>query len=282
VNRIVVGWDGSGPSEVAASWAAEREAFRGGHVVLSTVIEGGEDRRHDGDEAMLRKGLEGCAEKLRLAHAGLYVTTEVSWGDPYEELLSQSSLALLLVLGARQPRVGATRRGWSVGARLAATAVCPVVIVPEVIGEHDDRVVVGVDDDPALSADAATFAALEAERWGNELCVVHAWLAPAASPRLDDPDDGLLIALRTEHGRILESAVTPLVDDFPSIRVHGKLIQDSPARALLEQSRGAALLVIGRRGSDQMERVLLGEVSQAVVVNTVTPTIVVGPRITHA
>jgi nucleotide-binding universal stress UspA family protein len=284
MNRIVVGWDGSGPSEAAVRWVSERESFRGGHVVLSTVIDSAVmgDQRVPAAEAAMRSRLETRAIELRDAHAGMYVTTALYWGDPYQELLSQSQHAELLVLGALRPQETGVRYGWSVGARLAATAECPVAIVPETTGPHDERIVVGVDEDSGVSADAAAFAAVEAERWGSDLHVVHAWVEPPVPEDVYAPDDEFLEELRTEHARILEDSVAPLTRSFPSMRIQKDLVHQMPARALLENGRGAALLVVGRRGYDRVQRLLLGDVSHSVVVNTEAPTIVVGSRAPRA
>jgi nucleotide-binding universal stress UspA family protein len=283
--RTVVAWDGSAPSETALDWAAEREAFGGGHLILSTVVTewaAERDRLNaDGMSEAARTRLEDRAERLRQAHPGLYVTTEFSWGDPYEELLTQSALAVLLVVGTRRRGKGAVRYGWSLGTRLAATASCPVAVVPEGAAPSDDRVVVGVDDDVGVSAAAARFAAMAAERRGSDLHVVHAWTEPPASEAAHLPDERFLDSLRDEHGRILQDAIDPLIADFPSLRIRSDLVHRWPAWALVEQGRGAALLVVGRRGFDKGQRFLLGSISHAVVINTASPTVVVGRRAHH-
>jgi nucleotide-binding universal stress UspA family protein len=277
--RTVVAWDGSGPSETAVNWAAEREAFGGDHLVLSTVVS---DPTAAGElrDAVGRR-LENRAELLRQAHAGLYVTTELSWGDPYEELLSTSRLAVLLVVGSRRPQGTAHRYGWSLGARLAATASCPVAVVPEFPGSNDDRIVVGVDDDGGVSAAAARFAAMAADGRGSDLHVVHAWTEPPAAEAAHLPDEQFLDALRQEHDRILSDAVAPLSGDFPSLRIRNDLVHGWPAWALLERAGGADLLVVGRRSFDKVQRLLLGSVCHTVVLNTGVPTIVVGRRTHH-
>jgi nucleotide-binding universal stress UspA family protein len=281
--RTVVAWDGSRPSETAVNWAAERQAFGGDHLILSAVINDATAAGERPDVA--RKRLESRAESLRQAHAGLYVTTELSWGDPYEVLRGTSPLAILLVVGARRPHEGSHRYGWSLGARLAATAACPVAIVPEGTESHDDRVddrvVVGVDDDVGASAAAARFAAMAAERRGSDLQVVHAWTEPPASDEVHLPDERFLEALCDEHGRILTDAVIPLAGDFPSLRIRSDLVHEWPAWALLKGAAGADLLVVGRRGFDKAQRLLLGSICHAVVLNAVLPTVVVGRRTHH-
>jgi nucleotide-binding universal stress UspA family protein len=283
--RTVVAWDGSGPSETAVNWAAEREAFSGGHLVLSTVINDatvvGGRRDAAGTSDAIRRRLEDRAERLRLAHPGLYVTTELSWGDPYQELLSQSPLAVLLVVGTRRPEARTSRYGWSLGARLAATAWCPVAVIPEGVTGQEDRIVVGVDDDVGVSTAAARFAAMAAEGRGSDVHVVHAWTEPPATEATHLPDERFLSSLRAEHDRILQDATTPLIADFPALRIRTDLVHTWPAWALVERARGAALLVVGRRGFDKAQRLLLGTICHAVVLNAVSPTVVVGRRPDH-
>jgi len=62
----------------------------------------------------------------------------------------------------------------------------------------------------------------------------------------------------------------------PGLEVRGTLVHGPPQPALLEASRPAALLVVGNHGLRGFERLLLGSVSHSMVLNIVSPMVVVG------
>jgi len=53
------------------------------------------------------------------------------------------------------------------------------------------------------------------------------------------------------------------------------VVKAAPARALLEQSKGAALLVVGCRGHGGLSEALLGSVSQHVVHHAPCPVVII-------
>ena len=125
-------------------------------------------------------------------------------------------------------------------------------------------IVVGVDGSPH-SRKALTWAAAEAARHGCDLLVVNVWehtlLPPAGSVSVSErfvPDpsqrtaDDLLQVIKDELGAQPPVVVRPLVR------------QGSPAEVLIEESAGADLLVVGRRGHGGFAGLVLGSVSQHV------------------
>ena len=125
-------------------------------------------------------------------------------------------------------------------------------------------IVVGVDGSPH-SRKALTWAAAEAARHGCDLLVVNVWehtlLPPAGSVSVSErfvPDpsqrtaDDLLQVIKDELGAQPPVVVRPLVR------------QGSPAKVLIEESAGADLLVVGRRGHGGFAGLVLGSVSQHV------------------
>lgn len=127
------------------------------------------------------------------------------------------------------------------------------------------RIVVGVDGSES-SIKALAWAADMAENQRAELAVMMAW-APSPPPlsgmepthSTHDSSDPVLEAKE----KLLEVIRTVLGDD-PRIRVYPELRSDSPAKALIEASSDADLLVVGSRGFGGFVGIVLGSVSQQV------------------
>lgn len=125
------------------------------------------------------------------------------------------------------------------------------------------RVVVGIDGS-AGSGRALRWAADEAGEHGAELYVVMAYAIPAppltigygAPPwRSDD-------AWRGDAEALLQATLTETLGDEPASRVRSEVVEGSPAKALIEASEQADLLVVGTRGHGGFAGMLLGSVSQ--------------------
>jgi nucleotide-binding universal stress UspA family protein len=118
------------------------------------------------------------------------------------------------------------------------------------------HVVAGVDGSlPAVRA--LDRAALEAERRGAGLRIVYA---------VTDHD---------EAAPILESAATRIHDRYPLLTVTTRAVQDGAAKALVRESEGAALTVIGTRGFAGFTGLVLGSVSLRVAADVHSPLLVV-------
>ena len=131
------------------------------------------------------------------------------------------------------------------------------------------RVVVGVDGS-AGSRRALRRAAAEAIAHQATLVVVMAW-------GLFDQPGGGSFDPHYDAGRARD-ALQQIVDDevAPSqSEVVVQVVNDLPARALLEAGRGAWLLVVGSRGLGGFQGLLLGSVSQQVVHHATCPVLVV-------
>ena len=125
----------------------------------------------------------------------------------------------------------------------------------------DSGVVVGDDGSPCAAA--AVRAAADQARWrGARLHVVRAWsLTTAVRP--DDVPPGIVpsmlefetATLDTERARVVE-----LVGDQLDVEVH--VVHAPPARALVEASASADLLVVGTRGLGGFKHLLLGSVAE--------------------
>jgi nucleotide-binding universal stress UspA family protein len=137
------------------------------------------------------------------------------------------------------------------------------------------RVVVGIDGSPEAET-ALRFAADEAAERGLPLRIVCAWEAPAG-PYIGEAfaptADGIVEA---EHHAddVLRAALERLAGGA-AIETEALAVEGSPAQVLIEQSRDAALLVVGSRGRGAAAGLLLGSVSQKLTQHAPCPLAVV-------
>ena len=134
-------------------------------------------------------------------------------------------------------------------------------------------VVVGVDGSDA-SMDALRFAADEARRRGVPLRVVCGWSPPVTGRWpggvMVDPEPFERAARHT-----VDAMITAVGSEFEGIEVEPIVAVGGGATALLEHCSDAALVVVGSRGRGGFKGLLLGSVSQQVVLHAPCPVVVV-------
>jgi nucleotide-binding universal stress UspA family protein len=125
------------------------------------------------------------------------------------------------------------------------------------------------------SRQALLWAAGEAVREASPLLVVHAanypGMALGPGPGPLDHEPGALDA----DQELTVRGVSEALEAFPDLRVAGATQVRSPADALSEASRDAALVVVGTRGYGRVVGTLLGSVAFAVAARARCPVIVV-------
>ncbi len=277
---MIVGFDGSIPARLALYWAAveatsRRLPLRLVHVFrwpLPELANLGTELKsldRDGLYEAARSALETAAERCADLAPDIDVSHDVLTGDPVAVLSAQAEGATMLVLGnSGQTGVDGILVGAS-AAELARRVTCPVVIVRPTLhdtrDDHRQRVVVGVDDSPA-GMRALWFAFDFAARHRAELVAVHAWCdlpLEGLTSALDMDIDGALV--HEEAGALLTAVLSGPAKQYPGVRVRPVVTIDRPARALLEETRGATLVVVGSHGRSQSPHVPLGSVSHALL-----------------
>ncbi|MEV4002547.1 universal stress protein [Actinomadura sp. NPDC049753] len=246
---IIVGADGSVPSERAVAWAAD-EAARYGRAlkILHAVERWGFDvplNTAPGEVVSLTlQGEEVLAAAERGAHARrpeVPVSLELASARTVRALSEHSEEAFELVVGCRGLGGFAGLVLGSVGLGAVRHSVCPVVVVRgEPAAERGEIAVgVGLGDDSAVLRYAFRAAAVRDAR----LRVVHAWPFPAAR---DEHGEGLDLRRLEERARwrVIE-AHAPLRKSFPGVEVVEDIVQDNPAAALVAASRDVDLVIAG-------------------------------------
>jgi len=291
VRTLVAGLDGSPESSAAAEWAAREAELRGLPLKIVHVWEpvpdplaqapllGAETQQH-WSERIPREAGEG----LRRRHPGLEVTVEQVTGTPSDALVDAAKDAELLVLGSRGlSGVGGFLVG-SVGLSVVARAELPVVLVradeqaadgTSPVSDTPDRpVVLGLDADAPSDA-VIEFAFAEAARRGTSLRVVYGWNLPPYYAYGLALDAGLHDELSREETDSLTEALRPWRQKHPEIEVALEPRVGSAADHLVDASREASLVVIGRRIRRNALGAHIGPVAHGVLHHSTAPVAVV-------
>jgi nucleotide-binding universal stress UspA family protein len=140
------------------------------------------------------------------------------------------------------------------------------------------RIVVGVDGSQA-SKEALSWALEEAGLRGDTVVALHAWMPPYTAPVglpgavIAPVEDGTAEAIRKAAEELLVEAVSEAAEG--GVTVEQRLVQGPAAGALIEEARGAQLLVIGSRGHGGFTGLLLGSVSQQCAQHGPCPVVIV-------
>lgn len=299
---VTAGLDGSAESRAAAEWAAREAKLRGLPLRLVQVWEPlpdplaqapllGAEAEQDWTEPVPRDSAEG----LRLRHPGLEVITEQRTGDPVDELCEAAGTSELLALGSRG--LGGLH-GFIVGSAgmaVAGHAGCPVVLVragEQAADEHlaDPAgipsaatpfrpVVLGLDI-TAPNASLLEFAFGTAALRGAPLRVVYAWVPeppPAYTPGYAYEAEAPVAeeALEPRNAFMLGRALEPWRKSFPDVDVAEAAVEGSAGSVLVDASRDACLVVVGRRVRTGRLGAHLGHVAHAVLHHSPAPVAVV-------
>ena len=134
-------------------------------------------------------------------------------------------------------------------------------------------VVVGIDGSDA-SIDALRFAADESRMRAVPLRVVCGWTLPVTQigPGMGWPDP---VVYESAAQHTLDAVMTTMGSEFEGIDVEPRVVAGGGATAVLESSSDADLVVVGSRGRGGFKGLLLGSVSQQVVLHAPCPVVVV-------
>ncbi|MEV7982249.1 universal stress protein [Streptomyces sp. NPDC086519] len=288
---VLAGVDGSGHSLAAAEWAAREAVLRDVplHLVHAAPPLPGGEVPDQARETLRRVGeriVQGVLADLGARHPELRVRGEQSAGAPAEALLSLARDAGLLVVGARGSGGFDGLAVGSVALRVAAAAGCPVVVVPRRrLGGFGNgtrpagavpQVVVGFDAHRPV-AEVADFAFGAARRRGAVLRVVQSWAFPAeaVSPRTLFVTEEDRATWEDQEVLRLSDALRAPQGKCPEVTVRADVVLLHPAEALLNSSREAGLLVVGRGAGPGGGEGRLGPVTHAVLHHAGCPVAVV-------
>ena len=212
----------------------------------------------------------------RAVHAApdLTVTSATEVADPAALLVEASRAASLVVLDrGGLVQTGAVLLG-ATTQKVVAHAHCPVMVVPRAGGWRTaGPVVVGVDAH-AHSAPAVAWAFAEASLRAAPLVALHTWWWEEANIAGPTPaGEGPRVV---EEQRLLVSEMLAgFREEYPDVEVKELLVRGLARNELVEESRRAQLVVLGRRGLGGFPALVLGSVSSHVVHHAHCPVVVV-------
>ncbi|MFJ2961064.1 universal stress protein [Streptomyces collinus] len=292
MSPVLVGFDGRPESVMAAGWAAREALMRGAPLrlvhaweqspQLYATLAGAAVPQHPYGSARLLADMEAL---LIRRHPGLQIAADRVAGDPATALLTAAADARMLVLGSRGLGRAAGFLLGSVGRSVVARAERPVVLVrADTIldaagadhGASARDVVVGVDlDQPDDSV--LLFAFEAAARRGAGLRVVHSWdpvgenTSAAGLPGVDDPAEGRTMT----PGQASADLLRPWQDKFPDVSLTEQTVVGQAASHLVDASRDAELLVVGRASRHAPIGPQTGPVTRVVLHHAVPPVAVI-------
>ncbi|MFI0508963.1 nucleotide-binding universal stress UspA family protein [Streptomyces canus] len=297
VRTVVAGLDGSSESRAAVEWAAREAKLRGLPLKVVHVWEpvpdpmaqapllGAETQQH-WSERIPREAVEG----LRLRHPGVEITMQQLSGGSADALVKAAEDAELLALGTRGlSGVGGFMIG-SVGLAVVAHAGRPVVLVragEQAADEHRTDpagipsaatpyrpVVLGLD--PAGPDDSLIeFAFDAAARRSTALRVVHGWNLPPYYTYGLSVDPEYHDEIVRQQSAALSAALRPWRQKHPDVEVVEDSRPGSGANHVVDASREASLVVVGRRVRRGALGAHIGPVTHAVLHHAVAPVAVI-------
>jgi nucleotide-binding universal stress UspA family protein len=283
---IVVGADGSRHGKVALEWAANTAAA---YELPLTVLFARPDATALPQLVEEPTGPLGeSVAEARLHQPQIDIRALQMPDSPVESLLVASETADVLVLGSRGNDGFTGLLLGSTTMNVAPYAECPVVVVHSRDDDDDDaddgqggnpgQVVLGYDGSPASNR-AAAFAFRHAQAVGCGVVVV------TVEPQRSEPESREVdptAALPGSDTGAFHSPVIVTAEAFPDVKVSFVAGTGRPAEVLIEEGRGAELLVVGSRGLGGFARLVIGSVSQKVVAHARCPVAVLQPGITAA
>ncbi|WP_137991127.1 universal stress protein [Streptomyces vilmorinianum] len=281
--QVTVGLDGSPESLAAATWAAREAVLREVPLRLVRVEEWPNTPEVPIPYArtLLERAeslLGDTRERTRKEHPGLEVIIEQARGRASEELTAAANEADLMVLGSRGLGGILGFLIGSVSLAVVGSAHRPVVLVRAGTERQEapptGGIVAGVDIyhpcEPLLA-----FAFAEAARTGLALRFVHSWTLPATYGYAAVVDPGIGEELGYHLTGNLSDLLEPWRKTYPGVDVTAKAVVGSPAFQLVEASRNAQLMIVGRRRRKAPIGPHLGHVAHAVIHHSPAPVAVV-------
>lgn len=269
---LLLAYDGSDDAEAALVWASREAAMRG--LRLRVVMVDDVSVAPWGEHTWVEDNVDLAHAELVMKEAGVVDgTTERRSGFVVPTLLELAPHASMVVVGSRgHGRVSELAVG-SVGRHLAAHATRPVVAVRPPVSVRAERIVVGLDGSET-SAAAFEFACDRAELTGESVTALHGWKV-RPRPSGFGGQTPSIAEMVDDRELLLAESIAGVRAAHPDVVVVTEAVPVAPARALIDASSNASLVVVGSRGRGVFAGMLLGSVGQDVLHRAHCPVAVV-------
>ncbi|MFI0539518.1 universal stress protein [Streptomyces sp. WSLK1-3] len=282
---ITVGLDGSPESLAAARWAADEAESRGLTLRLlhawPLLAPQPAHGTAEVDQNYWSKRLVHTAQKeLQARHPGLTVLGNLVPEDAQEALIKAASESEMLVLGSRGMETVESYFMGDISMPVVARAERPVVLVraePTAEGPPSATaapVVVALQLHDSAE-ELLDFAFHTAAARGVPLLAVHGRSVPLHARTPWGADHEVAEELTREAHKELRGALRPWHEKYPQVEVADSVRLASPAKAVVQASEGAALLVVGRHAHRHGVTPHLGHVAHAALHHARCPVAVV-------
>ncbi|MET9849221.1 universal stress protein [Streptomyces ossamyceticus] len=254
---VTVGLDGSPESLTAARWAADEAekrklTLRLLHAWPMLVPEPTRGPAEVDQNYWAKRLVHTAQSELQTRHPGLTVVGSLVAEDAREALLRAASDSEMLVLGSRRLETFSSYFLGDVSLPVVARASRPVVVVRTVPEkEHPppataNRVVVAVE--PRGSSDELLdFAFHTAAARGAPLLAVLGRSVPLHARTPWGVDHDVTEEITRNGQKELGKVLRPWQEKYPGVDVSDSVRLTSPAKAVVEATVDAGLLVVGRR-----------------------------------
>ncbi|MCW2780667.1 MAG: universal stress protein [Marmoricola sp.] len=271
---IVVGIDGSCPSERALGWAIIQAQLE--HRPL-TLLHGVDLRSIDlsgavgldplvvpaalkgQGQALLSAAMRGVAKRA----PGLEVITAHVPVDPREALVDASTRATMVVLGSHGRSPMKTLQLGSVSLAVSRNAECPVVVLrPQEPTTEDNGILVGVGGE-RRNLPAVEFAYQQASFRSQPLTVMHGFWDIHGRMGLSLMSAGE--AGSEDELRIVAETIAGMSEKFPDVKVSVQLRRGLVEDCLIHAGKGMGMIVIGAHPDRMALDVLTGNPTRALL-----------------
>ncbi|MGB3829976.1 MAG: universal stress protein [Ornithinimicrobium sp.] len=286
---VVVGYDGSAPSEAALQWAARAaEHQERGLLVLHAAERitytqdagsGLWDKKDVIEEA--REVAQHGADTVTQTFPDLPIETSGSLFSAKVALGEVSTHAAMMVLGSHgRGRIGTAFLG-STAYAIAGYVRCPVVIVRDGAAElpgPQRPVIVGINGTGG-SGRAVQTAVEVAKEWDAPLELVTTWAPAPPDPWNRGPvgyqsPDKATADYKAHAEKANAETLEEVRSENPDITVEGRVVQAHAVDGLVQAAEGG-LLVLGTRGHGSLVGAVLGSTTLGVLHQTRSPVMVV-------
>jgi nucleotide-binding universal stress UspA family protein len=139
-------------------------------------------------------------------------------------------------------------------------------------------IAVGTDGSPGAEV-AVEFAAREAAAHGAALRIVAAWEVPPSVLSAGGVTPDVYASFEEEARRIAHEAAARVAEVEPQVQVEERVLEGHAGNTLVDETKTADMMVIGRRGHGVLTELLLGSVSHQVADHAKCPVVIVPPAL---
>ncbi len=226
---------------------------------------------HDASERVI----DACREE----DPTVTVVTTTAIGEPAEVIARLAANHAAVVVGSHHGATIGEVVGGAIGLRISVQTNTPTIVVPAdwTTGSEpaDGRVLVAVGPDEVSERAVAVGTGL-ALASGLPLELMSAWGLPTVLSAPAKAMGGGLDPVGEQMQRELNARVEAISAAHPGLRVTGRAVEGpSPAKVLIDEARGATVLVMGTHGRSALGRAVFGSVTHGVLQGLVVPTAIV-------